>query len=1831
MKSSALVDNVERGPLGLLPDEEEWVKDKMEYALHDFEVLSLAIKRYKWQLSQVPKDISRLQSLKEKHAQDPFEFLRQIRSKEFRYPEGQRTLPAPTVEWSKYHYPPANPVTPTKPQHATYLGTGFFPSTNEHNNNNVVAISSTNSRPRAGSPSYERLRTVKEAARNLGIHTSRHHHQVSGQDVLKENGRSQTEDAVEIRNSRPSTPETGKWNRAYSKSPGVVARLQDMEGVTYSTQPDTLLSAPAPATPESIPAEALPQQAPVLSDQNPPFLHQSNSNNNITYNHMNGSIDIQPGKTKAYSREGSGVRDDPKPLLYNIPWSDEEQKLLERLLDEYPDEPVAAQRFQKISLAMGTRTPKQVASRVQKYFIKLVKAGLEAPGRMNYSLEPAKPKVKGASPNAKTKKRKEAPAAGEGSTSKGKAVARGKKKEDGAVKKQKPKSGGVGRISGAQYLHYSAAPSVYMSEDDDEDSVQDMIAVSTSTPGSDGGIASHFGFAASSKGAAQQQPVPALILKPFINFKALANPETASATALNIQHRKLPNSINVAAINELHKTVAEMSQKLDMARSERNRVAAEMKDLFGGNPGGKGKKKKQGDQEQQPSMSPQDKEQKRKELVERGKVLKEEIHAQETELSALESKLYEQAVMIPNSTHPTSPIGPESAAQLIRIQGVPRLNAGVKAFAHPGSEESTTGGEQGRALLGNESSYPLLDHVSLSKILDLVDFEAATAVTGSRWYYLKNEAALLELALIQFATQRAVRKGFTPVITPDVVRPEVVQACGFQPRDEASQTYWVSTTAPGSTSKEAAHHHQHSALCLVATAEIALAGMNMNRVLEESLLPIKLAGFGRAFRAEAGSRGAEVKGLYRVHQFSKVELFVVSKADQVESDKALEEIRQFQEDIFEELGLCYRVLDMPTEELGASAYKKYDIEAWMPGRNGWGEISSTSNCTDYQARRLNIRYRTNKIRPQVSSGSISEGGSNSYMTTEFAHTLNGTAMAIPRIIVALLETYQQKDGSVHLPECLWPFMAGVQVIRPKDHNPSSILRSAVTTTPIVFQRQVDASAATEKKQSAPFDASSVIWSPALATSTRTTKSILQLNRLAGENLSWPEIASSIGIYIGDCKSQWIRMYDELEHLQPVVTDGFDHNALKTAVLYPGSFERFWLRTPQKTALVQANDFDWDKIALELFDGKFSPAFIRHTYINYARPLHPTAISPHGKQQLVDYMDSLGYTLNSDNPLPKEEPDWRYISEYLFGGFQGPSECRRVWHMFLNRRRKHVEQRKWTQDRVIQYWKTWLKVGKNWQQIANSLKDTDTGSQNVPPPTVAECRKEFTEISLRIAQDRPDLYQEASAADLATGVVNRSRRDNDWTDEMHQELVRVVKEEEEAYRKKNPEALRPKVGWETVAKRLDQPGLTAVRCKKRYNRMHRAKIHISESHMPRLRIMKEDMAQLLDAVNERHPVKYKHWQQLRTDIFPNHSVYSLQQMWYNHAMQEMCQSPVLKNRLEKAVLDNGEHAWGLVSEDMSKDGAAYMSMRVCREVWQTQVADKSNPSWTEQETHELQECAKRLMEDKQRAKESDILEALDWIKIRKEFSTKTSIQCREKWEELGLLRQQELLREKMREMDPAFIFIPTINVEKVAEGFWSKDKGLFNKDSDTKTTVSAKTKKSASVTQAATARGIGPSALTLEELNKVWRKHRWTPERAMVAKKWFDRYGRHPSVQTQVGEKLGASPSSCTLTYHRLVQSPKRKQRSDKDEVIESTMKSPSSRKTNTSFLWSKEYDLFLASRMALVGEKYKSRKEAFVDVANVFDVSVESVSGRWRYILRRLAEEEGKERNRDRR
>ncbi|KAG0080991.1 ZZ-type zinc finger-containing protein 3 [Linnemannia elongata] len=574
----ATLNGLERGPLGLAPDEEEWVRDKMEYALHDFQVLSLAIKRYRWQLGQVPKDISRLQNLKEKHMGDPFEFLRQVKSKEFRYPEGQKTLPAPSIEWTKYQFPPANPVLPTKPQSTTFLNAMSISSSNDRSNgSNIVSLARSN-RSRAGSPSYERLRTVKDTARNLGIHVSHHSHYQnihSTQQYRHDSGANGVDEFASTGNdidafSRQASQEVSQVGfGGHSQSPSVAPKSQDMEGVTFTGQDQSATafrarsatvsestSAPAgsssyyTATVVASSSSSTHQPLSYIAPNNfanfepttggpanitishaPGFAtahHTSFStsgNNNITYNHMSGSVDIQPGSTKGkgYSREGSGARDEPKPPLYNIPWSDEEQRLLEKLLDEYPDEPVAAQRFQKISAAMGTRTPKQVASRVQKYFIKLVKAGLEAPGRMNYSLETSKAKSKGAPPTAKGKKRKDGP--GGEAAPKGKA-GRPRKKDagetgasgsgaaaggggasggGGSTKKQKPKSllgSGSGRTSGTQYLHYSSAPTVYMSEEDDEDSVQDMLAASHTASSSvpDGGITSHIGFSCDSCG-----------------------------------------------------------------------------------------------------------------------------------------------------------------------------------------------------------------------------------------------------------------------------------------------------------------------------------------------------------------------------------------------------------------------------------------------------------------------------------------------------------------------------------------------------------------------------------------------------------------------------------------------------------------------------------------------------------------------------------------------------------------------------------------------------------------------------------------------------------------------------------------------------------------------------------------------------------------------------------------------------------------------------------------------------------------------------------------------------------------------------------------------------------------------------------------------------------------------------------------------------------------------------------------------------------------------------------------------------------------------------------
>ena len=357
-------------------------------------------------------------------------------------------------------------------------------------------------------------------------------------------------------------------------------------------------------------------------------------------------------------------------------------------------------------------------------------------------------------------------------------------------------------------------------------------------------------------------------------------------------------------------------------------------------------------------------------LIAEGKALKDELAELEVEQSALESELQTMAQRLPNMTHPDVPIG---------------------------SEENTVT----RATIGEQRSFtfPVQNHVDVGEKLGMFDFETGSKVSGSRFVYLTGVGAMLELALINWAFAKVLSKGFKPMMVPDMVRSSVVEKCGFQPRAENTQVYSIGI----------------SDLCMAGTAELLLGGVYMDEVVEESQLPIKMAAFSHCFRTEAGAAGAQTRGMYRLHQFSKVEMFVVATPEQ--SDALHEELIAIETEMFEELGFHFKVLDMPTEDLGAPAYRKFDVEAWMPALERYGEISSASNCTDYQARRLNIKYRPNAV----------DGKKQPLV---HCHTLNATACAIPRMIVTILENVQQEDGSVIVPEALRPYLGGMDVLRP---------------------------------------------------------------------------------------------------------------------------------------------------------------------------------------------------------------------------------------------------------------------------------------------------------------------------------------------------------------------------------------------------------------------------------------------------------------------------------------------------------------------------------------------------------------------------------------------------------------------------------------------------------------------------------------------------------------------------------------------------------------------------------------------------------------------------------
>ena len=358
----------------------------------------------------------------------------------------------------------------------------------------------------------------------------------------------------------------------------------------------------------------------------------------------------------------------------------------------------------------------------------------------------------------------------------------------------------------------------------------------------------------------------------------------------------------------------------------------------------------------------------RKRLIEEGKHIKDSIASAQTELTQTEAELECEGAKIPNMAHPNAPVGK-----------VDTDNLQVKVWGKP-----------------TAFSFTPKDHIQIGQELDLIDFDKATKVSGSKFYYLKNEAVFLEQALVLYALNILRKHGFTPFITPDIAREEVLAGIGFNPRGNESNVY----TIEGERS------------CLIATAEITLGGYHSDEILAKDKLPLMYCGLSHCFRREAGAAGQFSKGLYRVHQFTKVEMFVYCLPEQ--SDELHEKLRLIEEEIFAGLGIPFRVVDTCTGDLGAPAYRKWDIEAWMRGRNGgeWGEVTSTSNCTDYQARRLNVRYKD-------------DDGKNKYV-----HMLNGTAVAVSRALVAILENFQNEDGSVTVPEVLRP-LCGFDVIAPK--------------------------------------------------------------------------------------------------------------------------------------------------------------------------------------------------------------------------------------------------------------------------------------------------------------------------------------------------------------------------------------------------------------------------------------------------------------------------------------------------------------------------------------------------------------------------------------------------------------------------------------------------------------------------------------------------------------------------------------------------------------------------------------------------------------------------------
>ena len=417
--------------------------------------------------------------------------------------------------------------------------------------------------------------------------------------------------------------------------------------------------------------------------------------------------------------------------------------------------------------------------------------------------------------------------------------------------------------------------------------------------------------------------------------------ENPDKVKTGIEHKGADSSL-VAQVLDLDKKRRELIQQIDTLRAKKN--IAEEKLL-------------------------KEKEESKKEILEVLKQAKNVLEKKETELKEIEKEYQRSMSLIPNLPLEDVPFGKDEKDNVVlkEVGKKPKWNFTPK------------------------------DYLTLAESLDLIDTRRAAKTSGSRFGFLKREAAQLEIALIYFAFDKLTKKGFIPVIPPVMIKAQPMWAMGYLDRGR-DEVYYL----------------PKDDLYLIGTAEQIIGSMHMNEILKGEELPLRYIAFSSCLRREAGSYGKDTKGILRVHQFDKVEMFVFSKPEEAQKEHEL--LLSLEEDLMKNLGIPYRVINICSGDLGDPAAKKYDLEAWLPGQNNgqgeYRETHSTSNCTDYQARRLNVKYLNSKTNKN-----------------EFVSTLNGTALAIGRAIIAIIENYQTKEGFIRIPKVLLPYMGGIKIIK----------------------------------------------------------------------------------------------------------------------------------------------------------------------------------------------------------------------------------------------------------------------------------------------------------------------------------------------------------------------------------------------------------------------------------------------------------------------------------------------------------------------------------------------------------------------------------------------------------------------------------------------------------------------------------------------------------------------------------------------------------------------------------------------------------------------------------